>query len=376
MLAGGTDGLYRSALAAPHNLFARVDVYDGYASDAVLLAEDIPFTSGIVSANLNSRVARSLSLSIDRSWYPETNGGILAPYGNVIRAYRGIVLGDGSTAYSWPVFAGRIRYVQKDSNGLVNLEASDFGADVVDFGFENPENSSAGVLVPDEVKRLINQVLPGVGFGTFDDYTETVKQLTWEQDRGAALDEMAFSVGSFWYAQADGQFVLRKYPWTLVSSPTVTLADGNGGVITSWAASRSRDQVFNSVIVTGERLNGDTPALGIARDLTAGSPTEYAGKFGVRTEFLRLQTPGSDGAAMTAAQDALRRDIALQEAWAWDMIPDASLELGDLVTLSIDDENDAEVLQVVASFSIPLDLSGPMAVTGRSLVVPALSQSG
>lgn len=375
MLPGGTDGLYRDVLAAPHELYAKIDIYDGYASDAVLLAENIPFTSGVVAASLTSRVARSLSMSIDKSWYPETSDGILAPYGNVVRAYRGIILGDGSTQYTWPVFAGRIRYVQKDSTGLVRLEASDFGADVVDFGFENPENSSAGVLVPNEVKRLINQVLPGIGFGTFDDYTETVKQLTWEQDRGAALDEMAFSVGSYWYAQADGQFVLRRYPWTVVSSPTVTLADGNGGVITSWAASRSRDQVFNSVVVTGERLSGDGPALGIARDLTVGSPTEYGGKFGVRTEFLRLQTPGSDGAALTAAQDALRRDIALQEAWAWDMAPDAALELGDLVTLNIS-EDPGEIIQVVASFTIPLDLSGPMAVTGRSLVVPALSQSG
>lgn len=375
MLPGGSDGLYRSALAAPHDLYVKVDVYDGYASDAVLLAENIPITSGVVAASLTSRVARSLSMGIDSSWYPETNDGILAPYGNVIRAYRGVILGDGSTSYSWPVFAGRIRYVQKDSTGQVRIEASDFGADVVDFGFENPENSSAGQLIPNEVKRLINQVLPGVGFGTFDDYTEVVKQLTWEQDRGAALDEMAFSVGSYWYALADGQFVLRKYPWTLASSSVANLTDGNGGVITSWAASRSRDQVFNSVIVTGERLTGDAPAVGIARDLTPGSPTQYAGKFGVRTEFLRLQTPGSDGAAMTAAQDALRRDISLQEAWAWDMVPDAALELGDLVTLNIDDE-DLEIIQVIASITIPLDLSGPMAVTGRSLVVPALSQSG
>lgn len=374
MQANGTDGLYRSALAAPHELYARVDVYDGYDSDSVLLAEDIPFTSGQVSATLTSRVARQLSFSIDASWYPSTSDGILAPYGNVIRAYRGIRMGDGSTFYTWPVFSGRIRYVQKDNTGLVRVEASDFAADVVDFGFENPMNSSAGSLIPIEVRRLISLALPGIGYGTFDDYTEVVKQLTWEQDRGAALDEMAFSVGSYWYALADGQFVLRKYPWTVSSAPVVTLSDGNGGAITGWASARSRDQVFNSVIVTGERLSGDTPALGIARDLTPGSPTLYGGKFGVRTEFLRLQTPGSDGAAQTAANDALRRDISLQEYWSWNMAPDAAMELGDVVTLNVD--NQTGIIQVVEAFTIPLDLSGPMSVSGRSLIVPALSQSG
>lgn len=374
MLPGGTDGLYRSALAAPHLLSTRIDVYDGYGTDALLLAENIPFTSGMVGATLSSRVARTMSFAIDATWYPSTQDGILAPYGNVVRAYRGIEMGDGSTEYVFPVFTGRIQYVQKNSAGEVRVECSDPGADVVDFGFENPENSSAGTLVPDEVKRLINQVLPGIGFGTFDEYTETVKALTWEQDRGAALDEMAFAVGSYWYALADGQFVLRKYPWTVSSAPVVTFSDSEGGIVTSWAVARSRSTVFNSVVVTGERLNGDRPALGIARDLTPGSATEYGGKFGVRTEFLRLQTPGTDGAAQTAANDALRRDISLQESWSWDMVPDASVELGDVITLDVD--NQIGLIQVVESFILPLDLQGPMTVTGRSLIVPALSESG
>jgi len=374
MLPGGTDGLYRSALAAPHLLSARIDVYDGYGTDAELLAENIPFTSGTVNATLASRVARTLSFGIDADWYPATQTSALALYGHVVRAYRGIEMGDGSTQYVFPVFTGRIQYVQKNSAGQVQVECSDPGADVVDFGFENPENSSAGSLVPDEVKRLINQVLPGIGFGTFDDYTEVVKALTWEQDRGSAQDEMAFSVGSYWYALADGQFVLRKYPWTVSSAPVATLADGEGGIVTSWAVSRARSTVFNSVVVTGERLNGDAPALGIARDTTPGSATEYGGTFGVRTEFLRLQTPGTDGAAQTAAEDALRRDISLQESWSWDMIPDPSVELGDVITLDVDGQ--IGLIQVVEGFTIPLDLTGPMTVSGRSLIVPALSEPG
>lgn len=373
MLPGGSDGLYRAMLAGSHTMHVQVDVSSGYGTDAALLAQDIPFTSGTVSATLTSRVARQMSFAIDETWYPDEPGDILAPYGNVIRAYLGVQAGDGTTAYTFPVFTGRIQYVQANSAGQVQVECSDPGADVIDFGFENPENSSAGVLVPVEVQRLIRQALPSIGFGTFDTYSETVQALTWEQDRGAALDEMGFSVGSYWYALADGQFVLRRYPWTVSSAPVVTLADGEGGILTAWAKSRSRGSVFNSVVVSGERLNGDTPALGIARDNTPGSPTLYGGTFGVRTEFLRLQTPGTDGMAQSAAEDALRRDIALLEAWSWDMVPDASLELGDVVTLQIEGEPD--VIQVIESYSIPLDLSGPMMVTARSLIVPALSGS-
>lgn len=374
MLPGGTDGLYRSMLAAPHTLYARVDVLDGPEPYATVIAENIPFLSGAVTASLTNRVVRRLSFSIDMSWYPVQATGILAPYGNVIRAYRGIQAGDGSTVYQWPVFAGRIQYVQADDTGIVRVECSDFAADVVDFGFENPENSSTGNLIPTEVNRLISDALPGAAFGTSDSYSDTVKPLTWEQDRGAALDEMAFSVGSYWYPLADGQFVLRKYPWTVSAAPVITLADGEHGTVTAWASARSRVDVYNSVIVTGQRLNGDLPALGIARDTTPGSPTQYGGTFGVRTEFLRLQTPGSDGQAQTAADDALRRDIALQESWSWNMVPDASLELGDVVSLDVAER--LGIIQVAESFTLPLDLSGPMTVNGRSLIVPALSESG
>jgi len=370
MLPGGTDGLYRDTLVHPHTLYARVDVHDGPALDAPIIAANIPFTSGLVSASLTSRVARQMSMGIDESWYPRTQAGVLAPYGNVLRAYRGVEFGDGATTYQWPVFAGRIQDVQLDDTGQVRIEASDLAADVVDFGFENPENSSVGVSVLAEVQRLISQGLPDAAFGVSDDYTETVKALTWEQDRGAALDEMSFAVGSYWYPLADGQFVLRKYPWTVSAAPVVSLADGPGGILTAWASSRSRRGVYNSVIVSGERLNGDAPALGIARDTTPGSATEYGGHFGVRTEFLRLQTPGSDGAALTAANDALRRDISLQESWSWDQVPDAAMELGDVVTILADGR---ETIQVISGFTIPLDLSGPMMVTGRSLIVPALS---
>ena len=371
MLSGGTDGLYRDVLAAPHTLAARIEVWSDVDPVGVLLYEDLPFLTGAVTATLQSRVARQLDFTIDGSFYPVTPDGILAPYGNVVKAFRGVELGDGSTAYMWQVFEGRILDTSLTSEGVVSVRAADYGADVVAFAFESPENSSAGVPVPAEVQRLIASALPNAAFEGFDSYTELVSPLAWESDRGAALDELATSVGSFWYALADGQFTLRRYPWTVSAAPVISIRDGEGGIITGWTVARSREQVFNSVVVTGERLNGEGPAYAVARDITPGSPTEYGSHFGVRVEHLRLQTPGSTGAAQTAANDALRRDVALLEAWDWTQAPDAALELGDVVQLNIGTQA-REVIQVVEAFTLPLDLSGSMAISGRSLIVPAL----
>lgn len=371
MLPGGSDGLYRSALAAPHALAVRVQVWSDVDPAGVLLIEDLPLITGTVTATLQSRVARTLQLTVDRSFYPVLDSSDLAPYGSVIKAFRGVEMGDGSTAYMFPVFTGRIRRTGLSSAGVCTVEAADYGSDVVAFAFETPENSSTGTLIPQEIRRLIASALPNAGFASFDTYSETVSPLAWESDRGAALDELAVTVGSFWYALADGQFTLRRYPWTVVSAPVVTLADGDGGLITDWEVARAREQVFNSVVVTGERLNGDVPVAAIARDLTPGSPTEYGGRFGVRVQHFRLQTPASQGAAQTAADDFLRRDIALVESWNWAQVPDGALELGDVVALDIGTEN-RQVIQVIESLAIPLDLSGSMMISGRSLIVPVL----
>lgn len=374
MLPGGTDVLYRNALATSHRMTSRVEVWDGYGPGATQLNGDLPFLAGSVTATLNSRVTRTLQFSIDQSFYPVLDTGILAPYGNVIRAYRGIEMGDGSTTYVFPVFVGLIQDASLEEDGVVRVRASDLGAEVVAFDFEAPENSSAGVLIPTEVRRLISDALPGITFGTFDVYSERVQALTWDQDRAAALDELASTVGSFWYQLATGEFVLRLYPWTAVSAPVATLADGDGGVMTRWKVTRDRTGVYNSVTVTGERLNGDPAVFATARDQTPGSPTGYGSNFGIRTRRIRLQNPASQGAAQTAANDALRRDIALVESWEWSQTPDAALELGDVVTINA--AGRTGVVQVVDSLVMPLDLSGAMRVSARSLIVPTLQQSG
>lgn len=373
MLPGGTDGLYRAALAAPHRMTSRIEVYDSLGLEAQLLHADLPFLSGMVTATLSSRVTRQLNFAVDESFYPVDPQDMLAPYGSAVRVYRGVELGDGSTAYEWQVFGGRIQRTTLDSSGRVTVSCADPSSDVVAFGFETPRNSDTGVLVPTQIQTLISDALPSATFGTSDTYTETVQPLTWENNRGGALDELAFAVGSFWYALADESFVTRRYPWTVPATPVTTIADGDGGIITGYQVSRSREGVFNSVTVTGERLNGAAPQHYTARDMTTGSPTEYSSNFGVRTKHMYLQTPGNASSAQTAALDALRRDIALIEFWQWSQVPDPALELGDVVAINA--AGRTGVVQVVDSFTMPLDVSSPMSVTGRSLIVPVLGLS-
>lgn len=370
MLTGGLNPTYRAALATSHRPYLRIEILDGAGVLLYSFDETLPqYLEGSVSADLNSRVARTATFTFDDSFYPHQATDLLAPYGNIVRATRGIEFAEG-TRFAWTVFYGRIQEATLSSDGTCSVSASDPAVDCIDVKFFDPENSQAGTLVENEVRRLIGDAVPLARFGDFDTFNIPVQQLTWQLDRGQALDELATSVGAFWYCLADGSFVLRRYPWTVPNPPVTTYADGLDGSVVAYAATRSRSMVYNSLTVTGERLNGDVPVYATASDDNPASPTNIFGNFGRRHQLLRLLTPATQGAAQGAARDNLRRLTALVDSWTWAMTPDAALELGDAVYLNVAGRSD--IIQVVSSYTIPLDLSGPMRVSGRSLVLGAL----
>lgn len=375
MLPGGTDALYRSVLAGPHRRFVRVDVYSG---SGTLLNSLIPspmtgepegglcFLSGSVEATLGSRVARRLSLGVPSELFPHETTDLLAPFGNEIRVFVGVVLGDGDTGYTWPVFRGKIEQVTETSSGECLLMCGDRAEDVIDVAFAAPERSQPGDLVVTEFQRLIIDAVPDASFGASDTFLKRMEALTWEFDRGSALDEMARSVGAIWYPLANGDFVLRAIPWTVASEPVLTLTDQAGGTVNAWTRTRSREQIFNVVTVTGERLSGDAPVHATASDTNVASPTYVGGNFGIKSIVERLQTPSTQGGAQSTAETLLRNYVAPVQVWTMEIVPDAALELGDVLRVQVDG---VDTIQVVTGFSLPLDLSGMMAVSTRSLVV-------
>lgn len=366
MLPGGLDPMYRAALTSSHQPYLLVEILDG---DQNVLVSGVEYLGGGVSATLTSRVARTASVTFDESFYPYEPTDVLAPYGNMLRITRGVEFADQSR-FAWTIFVGRIQETSLNDDGTCTAQASDFSADVIEVKFLTPQNSQAGSSVTTEVIRLISDAVPFATFGASDSFALPVQPLTWQLDRGQALDELATSVGAFWYALADGDFVLRSYPWTVSNPPVVTYADSDDGSIFGSRANRSRESVYNSLTVTGERLNGDPAVYATAQDLNPVSPTYINGPFGRRHQLLRLQTPASTGAAQGAASDNLKRLSALVDTWSWTMSVDAALELGDTVSLNVHGRSD--IIQVVASMRIPLDLSAPMSVSGRAQIIGIL----
>ncbi len=371
--SGGLDAQYRDALVRPHVVYSRADVLDRHGN---VLQSDLPFIDGNVRATLNSRVARVLSLSVDRSWFPlQSNGsvdtgGLLTPFGNRIRVVRGITYGDGSRV-SFPVFYGRIEQVQMARSGQVSVAATDLAADVVDAQFETPQSSIPANTISVEFRRLVQDALADAAFGTSDLTASKIPPLAWQNDRAQALDDMSATVAMLWYPLADGSFVQRLVPWTKPGQVAqVAFADGSNAAagvnngIADWTVTVSRTGVYNSVVFASERQDGTAPAFATVRDLSASSPTYYLGDFGRKPFLIQNQAALTQSQCVQAARSILNASVAITQVWdPVSIVPDASLELGDLIAVTAEG---AASTQVVVGFTLPLRETGDMSLNLRA----------
>lgn len=363
MLDGGLDDLYRRALAGSHRAYVRVEVW----REGVQLAEDVEFSEGNLTATLQSRVARTVNLTVPETSVPvlDDPDGLLTPFGQELRVFKGIELGD-NTRFAWPVFRGKIAAISDSGDGTVQIEAADRGQEVVDAGFEVPTTSTVGARVSSEVRRLIADAVPDATVRVEGTYPYPVPELSWEYDRARGIDEMTEAVGALWYALPDGEFVMRPVPWATPPETVLDISDGPGGVVSLARGEITNRGVYNSVTAVGERADGSEPVYANVKEIDS-----YKGPLGARFKLLRLNTPTTESGARGAANSYLKRVGGLGEQWTWSQTIDAALELGDAVRLHTRRRR-TPIVQVVAQFSMPLQESGQMTVTGRQLVLGVL----
>jgi hypothetical protein len=354
--------LFTRALPFPHRVETRVQVYHGTTlmADSDTMPDLLP-VAGEVTASVTSRVTRNLTLTVAPSLYPFTATSLLSPEVAVLRVFSGIGYPNGSREI-FPVFTGRVQDVRRGADGGVQIEADDLARDVIDFEFENPQPSVAGALVTAQIRTLITQALPTATFGTDDANAATTPTVVWDQDRGQALDDLAFAAGGRWYALGDGSFVTRRYPYQQ-TVPVVTIADESGG--TNMTAERfvTRDGVANSITVSSERMDGSPPIRATVRDTNPASPTFFGGTFGRKTRIIKVQTPLTSAEAQAMATAELAASIALGAQWSISCVPNHALEPGDCILVKY---RGISEVQIIDDVTYPLTDDNAQRIGSRS----------
>lgn len=348
---------YQAVLRQPHKRFYRLDVTD---IDGVPRASLLRPLSGLVTAQLTNRVTRSADFSMEESFWPETADDPLSPEHAVAHISAGIQYGDGSTEV-FPIFTGRITDVELAPDGEAFFNCQDLADDVVRARFEQPRTTQETSTLA-EIEALILEALPQATFGTHTVIDQPTPMLTWDEDRGQALDDLAASLGGRWYVLGNGDFVVRPFDYTL-GTVAQTLHDGPGGLMHRAHIGRSREGVANSVVVVSERTDGTPPIRVPARDISPSSPTFYGGKFGRVSQIIKMNTPLTQTQAQVLAQTQLAASIALSDQWESDVVPDHSLEPGDTVDLEYRDRG---AVQIIDGLSYPLDTRTPMGIATRA----------
>ena len=376
MLTPTSPALFAQAINVSHRAVFRVTVTDGQGDPI----QEIDFLDGSVSATLGSQVTRNAELMVAPSLSPRTETDLLFPNGNRLYIERGIDLGCGQPDLL-PVFHGRIQTVWDVPDGACRIKAIDLAGDIRDAGFVIPTNSIPNAAIQDEFQRLVKGALPSATFGPSDIFASQVGARTWDSDRAQALDDMANSVGAFWYTLADGRFVIRRVPWTIPRTTELRITDNMRASVCDrseavpgtdlpylWAAystrERSREQVFNVVNVASELVDGTEPIMYVAADTDPTSVTYIGGNFGIKSRHVRTDVAQNAAQVQTIAETTLKRSKAILDNWSLQTVPDPRIELGDCTEVVC---QGITSLQVVAALRMPLNPTGRMDLGTRAL---------
>jgi hypothetical protein len=360
--------LYPQALARPHQVIFRMtsaDI-DGNPLTRDLLGNPqllpIEYSGGTVAARLTNRVTRSASFSVHESLYPRTATDPMSETNAVITIVGGLKYGDG-TEEVFPLFKGRVQNVERGPNGVVDVECNDLAADVVAYRFEQLWTVRNPASCLDEIEAMILDAVPQAVFSAHDVTDAPVPtDLTFDEDRGQALDDLAEALGGRWYSLGDGSFTVRRFPYD-EPTPLTTIADGTDGLLAGARIWRSRDGVANSITVISERADGTAPVKSTSRDLLGSSPTRFGGPFGRASQVIKIQTPVTQSEAKTLSDAQLNASIALTEQWDIACVPDYSLQEGDPVRVM---SRGLTGIQIIDSITYPLQADGSQSIGGRA----------
>lgn len=353
---------FLAALRGSHNVRVKVDSYRA----GVLVQADLPISDGSVQIDATSAIRRQLALSVSDPALapaPGVTTGPLAPYGTELFVQRGIAFPDGTVEWV-PLGWFAIQSVSASlSADLVKVQAVDRAKKVSDARFLTPASSVTTNTVPAEIQRLVTEAIPGVAFINQTTATSSVPQLVWEQDRWAAIADLATSIGAEVFFDAAGSCVLRPTP-DIDSAVAWYVDAGESGVLVEGQRDTSRESTYNGVVATGERTDNFAPYTATVTDDDPTSPTYWGGAYGQVPYFYTSASITSAALATSAATGLLARTKGLTRSVSLSAIPNPALDAGDVIQVVFPDGLTER--HVIDSLSIPLDPTSSMPIGTRS----------
>lgn len=352
-----------------HKACFRARVVTGFPTGVEPDGTDIPiFDDSDVQLDANASIRATLDMTTDGALWDDDPDGLLNPYGTEIHVSRGIEFGGGEREWVSQGYF-RIYAIEQDDaprNGPIHIEARDRMSGIIDARLEAPIQFIAETAVATVFDTLVLDVYPTADI-VFDFDAEAVTfpgSHIAEQDRYGFLLDVVKALGKVMYWDYEGRLRVEDAPSPSIESVVCDVTHGRNGVLVSMSRARSREGVFNAVVVTGE-TPGDQPAVrAVARDVSPMSPTYWFGDFGKVPKFYSSSFITDVGQAAACGSALLARNLGLPYSVAFGMVPNPALEPLDVVRVTYRDNARAE-LHVLEKLTIPLTAAGAMTGTTR-----------
>lgn len=365
---------FLSALRGSHSAPSKAFVVEPGQTGTSPTGTEIPILSGDVQLDAQAAIRSTLAMETDGTgMFPTAASSPLAPYGNEVFVRRGIAFSGGSVEWvSLGYF--RIDAVEQDDapDGPIRIAASDRMAGIVEARLLAPVQYGATATYGDVLTELVQEVYPWATI-EWDDGTDADpigRSVIEEQDRFTFLNELVTSLGKIWYWDHRGVLVVKDQPdpGDVVWAASV----GGDGVLVTLARELAREGVYNAVVASGEALDTEPPARGVATDDNPDSPTYWEGGFGKVPRFYSSPFITTDSQAATAAAAILRQNLGLPYNVDFTQIPNPALEPHDPIEVRYSDRVETHVID---SMNVPLSAADAQGATTREQTLVIIGEA-
>jgi len=369
---------FLAAVQSSHRVATLVQVQDTTGKLLVDGAtQRLTVIDGSVSVDRAASIRRQCSVTLADPtglWTPASAGDPLSPFtGNELKLSRGVSYDDG-TQELIPLGVFRISQVAMVDSGAgftLAITGYDRSRTVQRSATTDVVSYAAGTLISSLVQGLIQPRVPTAALFAYSPttaVTPSVVQFPPATDVWKEAQTASDSIGFETFFDVFGNNVFQPIPVPANTAPSLTLSEGALSVLTSLSRTMDDSATYNDIIVTGQSTGLAAPVISAAphgQDVSGSSPTNIAGGFGVVPQFVQSDLIPDVATANAMADGLLTIALGTSEELAVGMIPNPTVDVNDIVSVTRARLKLVNALCVVESLTIPLAATGEMQMTMR-----------
>lgn len=275
------------------------------------IVTELELVSGSVTVDRTADIRRRASITIIDEMNvltPITTQSALAPFGSVLKLYRGVKYTTGPRSGSTevvPLFTGRLAdAVVTDTTGgtpTISIDAYDLSRTISRDKFTTPYNIAAGTNVITAIQAIIARTIDDPQYDAVSSSTTTAAAFVYDtsDDPWQVCELLAAAAGCEIYFTATGN--IRIAPPVDVDhlpAPVFTYVEGEQNTMIELDVQFTDDPGYNGVVVIGQAAgDGTAPVRSVQWDTDPTSPTYHLGPYGEVPMIV-------DNAAVTTQADA------------------------------------------------------------------------